>query len=76
MPKEKRRGARGVAVAMWRSLDEVHEMHEAARAVCDRCFVAIEVSNVLLLFGCGVVAIEFSSRKYSKRRSDIAYKCD
>jgi hypothetical protein len=35
--------ARGVAAAMWRSLDEVHEIHEAARAVCDRCFVAIEV---------------------------------
>ena len=28
---------------MWRSLDEVHEIHGAARAVCDRCFVAIEV---------------------------------
>ena len=28
---------------MWRSLDEVHEIHEAARAVCGRCFVAIEV---------------------------------
>jgi hypothetical protein len=46
--------ARGVAAAMWRSLDEVHEIHEAARAVCDRCFVAIEV------MGCCFLVVESS----------------
>ena len=28
---------------MWRTLDEIHEIQQAARAVCDRCFAAIEV---------------------------------
>ena len=62
MPKEMQnakkktegRVARGVAAAMWRSLDEVHEIHEAARAVCDRCFVAIEV------MGCCCLVVESS----------------